>query len=197
LFTVGITGGIGTGKSTVCRIFNLLGISVFDADKEAKKLYGLPHIREQVIALFGEDVYSDSVLQREVLSAKVFSDPGRLTQLNELIHPAVQQAFERWSALQECPYVIKEAALLIESNSYKQLHHLIVVTCPLETRIRRVMQRDHSNRKAIMMRIERQMPEALKTSYADSIIRNDDTTMVIPQVLELHEKLIQLARRKS
>jgi dephospho-CoA kinase len=190
LLKIGITGGIGSGKSVVCQIFNTLGISVFDADAEAKKLYDQPDVKDIIVREFENDLYPEGQFDRKKMADIVFHSPEKLKQLNHLLHPLVERQFQRWVLRQQSHYVVKEAALLIESSSYKTLDYLVLVSCPLNTRIERVMNRDQTSREEVMARIAKQLPEDEKRSYCDFEIINDDRTLLIPQVLALHEKFM-------
>jgi dephospho-CoA kinase len=187
---VGVTGGIGSGKSVVCRILQVLGVPVFHADDEAKKLYGLPSVRSAVIRQFGEGTYIGDVLDRKALADRVFTDPEALQRLNAIIHPAVRERFRAWSSEQSAPYVVMEAAILTETGGSKAFDHVVVVTAPEEIRIKRVMARDGVGAEAVRARLRNQADEATRTAVADTVIVNDDRTLVIPQVLALHRKLV-------
>ena len=188
MLKIGITGGIGSGKSVVCQIFNTLGISVFNADVEAKKLYDQPDVKDIIAREFGNDLYPQGQFDRKKMADIVFHSPEKLRQLNRLLHPLVEMQFQKWVLLQHSPYVVKEAALLIESASYETLDYLVLVSCPLNTRIERVMNRDKTSQEDVIARIDKQLPEEEKRSYCDFEIINDDRTLLIPQVLKLHEK---------
>ncbi|MCH8317133.1 MAG: dephospho-CoA kinase [Bacteroidetes bacterium] len=191
---IGITGGIGTGKSIVCKIFELLGIPIYDADARAKWL--LTHDEElikQIKQHFGENVYlsaNDNQLNKKFLSDRIFKNPNQLDLLNGLVHPKVMDDHEKWQKNNiHHPYIIKEAALLYESGSYKYLDKIITVYAPVPLRIERILKRDphrtESDVKAIMAA---QISDEEKVKKADYVIYNDDKKMVIPQVLELHNK---------
>jgi len=186
---VGVTGGIGSGKSTVCDVLRVLGVPVFHADHEAKLLYGLPEVRNTVIATFGEAMYVGDVVDRKALADRVFTDPATLLKLNAIIHPAVRRRFQEWTAEQRAPYVVMEAAILAETGGAKAFDHLVVVTAPEALRIRRVMKRDGVEEEAVRARIQNQMDEQERIKLADTVIVNDDRTLVIPQVLDLHQHL--------
>lgn len=189
MFKVGITGGIGSGKTTVCRIFETLNIPIYYADDRAKWLMTNDlYLIEKIKMIFGNDAYlSDGALNRTHISTIAFKNSSKLSQLNEIVHPAVALDGEKWfNSLSDTPYAIKEAALLVESNSYQQLDYLIVVTAPLEERIRRVMQRDNSSREQVEARISKQMPEAEKVAFAHFVIDNDGHSLLIPQVMGIH-----------
>lgn len=191
---VGITGGIGSGKSLVCKIFAQLGAPVYDADSHAKRLMTEDKVLvEQIKAEFGEQSYAkNGELNRDYLSKEVFNNPLKLELLNNLVHPRVAQDSERWmNENSNAPYLIKEAALLFEAGSYKTLDKIIVVTAPEALRVNRVVSRDTSRTKAEVIKIIRsQMPEAEKIGRADFVINNDESELVIPQVLKLHERFI-------
>lgn len=187
---IGVTGGIGSGKSVVCRIFNVLGIPVFDADAEAKRLMTVDSaLADAIRTEFGKEAYhSDGTLNRPYMAAQVFSDDERLRILNALVHPVVIRAGEEWAARQEAPYTIKEAALLFESGSFTLNHYTILVSAPVQLRIERVMKRDGITAEQVAARMERQWPEERKRQQADFVIINDGIQAVIPQVLALDKQ---------
>jgi dephospho-CoA kinase len=196
MLKVGITGNIGGGKTTVSKVFELLGVPVFYADDAAKNIMvtdGL--LIEQIKAAFGSESYfEDGSLNRKHIAGIVFNDQQQLAKLNSLTHPAVFRAFDSWAAaIQDVPYVMKEAALLFESDSYKMCDKTIMVTAPLDLRIKRVMQRDNITKPEVESRNARQFDEEKKTRMADYLIRNDESELVIPQVLKLHEAFLKLA----
>lgn len=197
MLKIGITGGIGSGKTIISRIFNVLGIPVFNADTAAKKLMkDHPELVKAITGAFGEEAYQqDGTLNRSFLSGRVFNDETELKKLNGLVHPVVIQAAEDWSAAQQAPYTLKEAALLFESGSYKNNDYNILVTAPVELRIRRVMQRDGLTRQQVTARMERQLDDAEKSAMADYIIINDGSSAVIPQVLQLHAFFMETSTR--
>lgn len=190
LLRVGITGGIGSGKSLVCRVFKTLGVPVYDADSQARQLMTsdavlIASIRKE----FGEAAYRDGVLDRAYLAREVFHDSDKLAKLNALVHPRVAVDFAHWlSANKEQPYVLKEAALLYESGAYRELDVIIVVTAPEEIRIKRVMQRDHRSEEEVQHILKRQWPESEKVKRADIVLHNDGTALLLPRILELHER---------
>lgn len=192
---VGITGGIGTGKSLICKVFACLGAPIYDADSRAKLLMTTDTILvDQIRKEFGNLSYhTDGSLNREHLR-EVFKEPLLLGKLNKLVHPRVGQDYLTWT-LQHVgtPYVIKEAALLIESGAAEGLDKLIVVTAPLELRLKRVLIRDpHRTKNEIELIVSNQMSEVDKLERADFVITNDETKLVIPQVLELHERFMAM-----
>lgn len=193
MLKIGITGGIGSGKSTVCTIFRILGIPVFNADIEARKLYDEPQVKEAIMLAFGDNMYPQGVFDKKAMANIVFQSADKLKQLNELLHPLVQIQFDTWLQQQESPYTIKEAALLIEAGSYQQLDELILVTCPMNKRIERVMKRDRVSEDEVLARINKQLSEEDKRTLCQYEIINDDRQLLIPQVLQLHHQLMRVA----
>jgi dephospho-CoA kinase len=197
MLKIGLTGNIGSGKTTVAKVFELLGIPVFYADDEAKKVMVTDEILiESIKRTFGNESYfADGTLNRKHIAAIVFNNEVDLQRLNALVHPAVFRAFDQWVLnIKNAPYVIKEAALLFESNSYKMCDRSLLVSAPLENRIARVMQRDKASRADVESREARQFSEDRKKQLADDIIINDDQQLVIPQVLALHNQYLSLAQ---
>lgn len=192
---IGITGGIGSGKSTVCKIFKVLEIPVLDADSLAKTIMSTDTLlMQQIQAAFGRQSYSeDGVLDRSYLASKVFSDDRQLKILNGLVHPAVIRAGQDWAEIQEGPYSIKEAALLFESGSYQLNDFNILVYADEAERIQRVMARDQVDENTVRSRMSKQMPEEEKRKFADFEIINQDPHSLISQVLELHKKFLSLS----
>jgi len=193
MFKVGITGGIGTGKSTVCRIFSILGIPVYDADSRAKWLTeNDSSIREGLLTTFGSTIFNGAVLNRPYLASVAFVDEEKTAALNAIIHPAVGRDFNDWvQAQSNVPYVIKEAALFYEAGTAKEMNEMIVVTSPTALRIERVLRRDtHRNEKQIRDIMNRQLPDAEKVQLANHIIFNDEEQLLVPQILRLHEHFL-------
>jgi len=197
MFQVGLTGGIGSGKSTIAEIFEVLGIPVAYADQEAKRVMNEdPILREQLVLHFGTTTYSpEGVLNRSWLASQVFGNPQKLELLNSLVHPATIAAGQRWTEQQKgkAPYVIREAALIFESRSVQYLDFVIGVYAPPTLRIHRAIQRDHSTREEVLQRMRNQIDEDIKMKLCDAVIDNDEQHAVIPQVLALHERLLTLA----
>lgn len=195
---VGITGGIGSGKSTVARIFATLGVPVYDADSRAKGVMTTDGILvEQIKKEFGTLAYrSSGELDRAFIASVVFKDPEKLNRLNALVHPRVRQDFAQWVRMHAAaPYVLKEAALLYETGSADELDAMIVVTAPTALRVQRVIQRDtHRTREAVGEIIKNQMPDEEKVKRADYVIQNDESMPVIPRVLEIHRLLMSAAK---
>ncbi|MEQ8243674.1 dephospho-CoA kinase [Fulvivirga sp.] len=190
LLQVGITGGIGSGKSLVCKIFASLGIPIYDADSRAKWLTSNSEtIKAAIIAHFGAEAYTETGLNREYIAGRVFNNKQELEVLNGIIHPEVGKDYKAWVKSQSSDYVIKEAALMFESGSYKVLDKVINVTAPIPLRIQRVLKRDpFRTEKEIQSIIEKQLSDEERIERSDYIINNDEKEMLIPQVLKLHEE---------
>ena len=194
MLKIGITGGIGSGKTTVCKVFEVLGIPVFYADVVAKQIMVTDDIlMEGIKETFGMESYLPAgVLNNKHLAGIVFSDAIALEKLNALVHPAVFRAFDRWVAAvpASCPYTLKEAALLFESGSYKMCDYNILVTATQSSKISRVMQRDGVTAAQVQARMDKQFSDEQKMELADFQIRNDESSSLILQVLDLHEQFI-------
>jgi dephospho-CoA kinase len=193
---VGITGGIGSGKSTVCKLFSLLGVPVYTADDRAKWLMNHDSpLKEKILAVFGSESYlSNGELNRAYLAASVFSNPEKVAALNALVHPAVRKDFMDWVSQQTAPYLIKEAALLFETGAAKELDCVINVSSPLRVRMARVLLRDpHRTEEQVNQIIDQQLPDEEKNERADFSIKNTDNKLLLPQVIALHEQLLRKA----
>lgn len=188
---IGLTGGIGAGKTMVAKIFENLGVPVFNADETAKQLMQTsPAIKTALIQQFGEKVYEKGVLQKTYLSSIVFSDAHQLALLNSIVHPITIQAAWDWAKLQTAPYVIKEAALLFESNAVEGLDFVIGVTAPSSLRIQRIMQRDACSKEEAESRMRYQINDTIKMRLCDKVIVNDEIQLLTPQVLAVHEFIL-------
>lgn len=192
MLKIGITGGIGAGKSTVAGIFKVLGVPVFDADVTAKNILNTdPILREQIAAAFGSETYKNGLLDRKYLATLVFNNPDQLAKLNALVHPATIAAADKWaSRFTDKPYIIKEAALLFEAGTNEGLDYIIGVTAPVELRIKRVMARDQVSREEVLSRMQHQLDDTEKMKRCDFVIDNSDASLVIPQVLAIHARFI-------
>lgn len=197
MLRVGITGGLGSGKSTASAIFEMLDVPVYYADKEAKRLMSENiDLRNAIIEKFGERSFRDGHPDRSYLAGMVFNDPVKLAALNALVHPVTIADSEKWMQDRQAegyPYVLKEAALIFESGSNIQLDYVIGVESPPELRIQRVMERDGLNEKQVKDRISRQMDEEQKMKQCDFILINDEHHLLVPQAVKLHQKLLSLA----
>ena len=195
MLKIGLTGGIGSGKSTVAGIFKVLGIPVFDADTNARQLMETDEeLKTAIVALFGSRAYTGGQLNRKWIADIVFNDPFQLEKLNQLVHPAAMSAGEKWASEQHAAYVIKEAALFFEAGSAAGMDYIIGVFAPQHIRINRVMKRDGLSREDVTGRMKRQIQEEIKMRLCDFVIMNDDQHLVIPQVVKLHERFLQEAK---
>ena len=195
MIRIGLTGGIGSGKTTVAKIFETLGIPVYYADDAAKRIMNEDAaLREAIQQNFGEESYTNNTLNRSYLASVVFGSAEKLALLNKIVHPLTIADSEAWMQLQTGPYAIKEAALIFESDVWKDLDKVIGVSSPIELRLQRTMERDGANREAVQARISKQMDEDEKMKRCDFVLYNDETQLLIPQVLALHEKLIAIAK---
>ncbi len=192
---VGITGGIGSGKTTVCRIFEVLGVPVYYADDAAKFLMNQDiDLKQEIIINFGELAYSNGTLNRTYISNIVFSNPEKLKLLNSLVHPRTIRDAEEWMKRQRTPYTLKEAALLFESGSNQSLDYVIGVSAPREIRLQRTMQRDKISMDLAEKKINQQMDEEEKLKRCDFVILNDETNSLIQQVLSIYDRLLILSK---
>lgn len=191
---IGITGGIGSGKSTVCKVFKILGIPVYESDDRAKWLMANDTaLKSEITAAFGPDSYlPDGGVNRGFLAQAVFSDPVKVNQINSLVHPAVGRDFRAWATLQQSPYVLKEAALIFETGANNELDKVITVSSPLKIRLARVLMRDpQRDLTQINQIIDQQLPDEKKNELADFVIKNSENKLLIPQILAVHHKLCQ------
>lgn len=188
---LGLTGGIGSGKSTVASVFKTLGVKVYNSDERAKELYFVPEIRKMVEGLLGTKAYrNNTALNKKYISQKIFSDKVLLEKLNAIIHPAVGKDFEDFKKL-HCneKYIIQESALLIEAGLLKRFDKLLLVVSSIKLRTERIKKRDKLNKEEIKKILEKQLPDADKIKQADWIIENNEERLLIPQVLKIHKSL--------
>ncbi|MFP5041986.1 dephospho-CoA kinase [Parasediminibacterium sp. JCM 36343] len=197
MLKIGLTGGIGSGKSVVAAIFKTLGIPVFDADSAAKKIMEEDaSLIEAIKTAFGNAAYTtEGKLNRKYIADIVFNDSYQLEVLNNITHPATIRAAEAWMQQQHAPYCIKEAALLFEAGTAGNLDYIIGVSAPEALRINRVMQRDNTGRQDVLTRIGKQIKQEIKMRLCDFVILNNEQQLLIPQVMAIHEKLV--VSRKS
>ncbi len=189
---VGLTGGIGSGKTTVARMFENLGIPIYIADVEAKRLMrSSKYIKRKIIALFGQESYVDNELNRPFLASRIFKDASLLEKMNAIVHPKVRMDFERWLKKQNSLYVIKEAAIIFEHNMQSHYDYIITVTADSNDRIARVLQRDNSSVKDIINIVNNQMPDEEKTRNSDFVIVNNELKETQEQVLKTHQKILK------
>ena len=195
MLKIGITGGMGSGKTTVCRMFEVLGIPIFYADDAAKSLMNTDlSLKRNIIEGFGLNSYSDKgELNRKYISATVFNNEQKLGMLNAMVHPAVFRAFDDWVMKQTAaPYVIKEAALLFESDSHKMCDQSVLIKSPEALRIQRIIKRDVTTQEEIKLRMIRQFSDERKENMADHVILNDEQNLIIPQILDLHQQFLKM-----
>ncbi len=196
MLKIGLTGGIGSGKTTVAKIFELLNVPVYYADDAAKNLYQTnKELIAEIKKHFGEAIYSGDQLNRSKLAAIVFNDAEKLQLLNSLVHPLTIKDAAAWMQKQTTAYIIKEAALLFESGSVTALDYVIGVKAPMEIRIKRVMERDGLTKEEVLNRANKQMDEEEKMKLCDFIIENNEQQLVMPRVLDLHEKILILSSK--
>lgn len=197
MLKIGITGGIGTGKSTVASIFKSLNVPILNADALAKDLISTsPKLRDEIINVFGRESFlEDGKYNTTYISKIVFNNADQLSKLNSIVHPYVREFTHNWWMNQEAakqPYAIKEAAILFESNMHNELDYIIGVDAPTQLRIDRLKNRDNTNEDVILKKMELQMPQDVKMSQCDFVIHNDDRHSLIIQVMELHEKFLKI-----
>ena len=196
MLRVGLTGGIGSGKSTVASVLRVLEVPVFEADAAGRELLSTDAaLKAAVMNRFGSSIYRNGELDRPALAEIVFKDPRALTDLNALVHPAIRAAFQQWTAHQKAPYVVMEAAILAETGGHAAFDRMIVVSAPEDLRIQRVMRRDGVAEADVRARMKNQAGEEERLRIADHVINNNDRELVIPQVLSIHAELLNFAAR--
>ena len=197
MLKIGLTGGIGSGKSTVAKVFEVLGMPVYYADDAAKKLMNEEGpLKQQIQKIFGATAYRNGQLDRKYVADIVFKKPDKLQLLNALVHPATINDAQKWMQRQRTSYAIKEAALIFESGAQQQLDYVIGVYAPTPLRIQRTMQRDGITEEEVIARINKQMDENSKMQLCDFVIINDEEQLLIPQVVEVHKKITALTNKK-
>jgi dephospho-CoA kinase len=190
---IGLTGGIGSGKTTVCMIFKTLGVAIYDADTQAKQLMNTdPDLKSLLKVYFGDDIYRYGTLDRRRLADIIFNDKTALERINSLVHPVVVRDFEQWCVSQTSPYVLEEAAIIFESNIAHRFKKTILVTAPDSVRIERVCARDNVSPEMALERMKNQWSEEKKMAMADYVIYNNDMQLLTPQVMEIHRQLLNL-----
>ncbi|HEY2721051.1 MAG TPA: dephospho-CoA kinase [Chitinophagaceae bacterium] len=196
MLRIGLTGGIGSGKTTVAKIFELLGIPVYYADDAARHIMNVDeNVKTSIKKYFGDSAYKNNQLDRAYLASKVFNNPFQLEMLNSLVHPATIRDAAEWMNSKKTQYVIKEAALIFESGSAEQLDYVIGVYAPLDLRIKRTMDRNKVSYDEVVGRMNNQLDEEMKMKLCDFVVKNDELQLLIPQVIALHERLLQLPKK--
>lgn len=197
MYKVGLTGGIGSGKTTVAKIFEVLGIPVYYADDAAKRLMNEdPVLKAAIIHAFGANAYTNHILNRAYLAEAVFNNKERTALLNSLVHPATIKDAAAWVSRQTSPYTLKEAALIFESGTQAQYDFIIGVAAPKALRLHRAMQRNNSSKEQVEQRMQNQIEESIKLKLCDAIITNNEIVPLLPQVLQLHQQLLSNAQKK-
>jgi len=192
---IGVTGGIGSGKTSVCKVFNVLGIPVFSADYEAKKIMDSDHeIMDKVRSIAGKDVYASGSLDRMELAKIIFKNERLLREINRVVHPVVFSNYKLWARYSSAPYVIMEAAILFESKAVHFVDKVITVVAPVEERIERVVRRNKLTREQVLDRIKNQMDDEEKIKHSDWVINNSEHEMIIPAILKIYEEIISLTK---
>jgi dephospho-CoA kinase len=196
MLKIGLTGGIGSGKTTVAKVFEVLGIPVYYADDAAKQLMNTnKELQQQLIARFGTETYTNGELNRKHLASLVFGNKEQTELLNSIVHPVTIADAEQWFARQQSPYVVKEAALLFESGAASGLDFVIGVTAPETIRLKRVMDRDGLSAEEIKKRMSNQLDDSMKMRLCDFVIQNNEQEMVLPQVLQLHTQFLTRSKQ--
>jgi dephospho-CoA kinase len=193
ILKLGVTGGIGSGKTTVCKMFEVLGIPVFSADDEAKKIQDVnPEVREQINILAGRDLYSAGYLDRSELAKIVFSDKVLLKKINSIIHPVVFSLFKEWVSMQDAPYSVMEAAILFESGAFRMMDRVATVVTPVEERIERLLKGNRMTSEQITSRMNNQIDDDSRIRQADFVIYNSENDMIIPAILRIHQEMLNI-----
>lgn len=193
---LGITGGIGSGKSTVCKVFTVLGIPVFSADDEAKRIQDSDRaLQESISTIAGKDLFPEGKLDRAGMARLIFGDRGLLEKVNSVVHPAVFHSFGEWFKNQDSPYSIMEAAILFESGAFKMMDRVATVITPFEERIVRLVSGNRFTREQIIERMKNQIDDASRIPGSDFLIFNSENDMVIPAVLGIHEEMLKLYKK--
>jgi dephospho-CoA kinase len=195
---LGITGGIGSGKTSVCKVFRVFGIPTFSADPAAREIMDNDEsIKRRINSIAGKDLYADGYLDRAGLATLIFNDNSLLAKVNELVHPAVFEHFRKWALNQEAPYIIMEAAILFESGANRLVDKVATVVAPLGQRIQRVIHRNNLTQEQVMERIRNQMDDEQRIKLSDYVINNSETDLIIPAVLRVHEDILNFIRQKK
>jgi dephospho-CoA kinase len=193
---LGVTGGIGSGKTSVCKVFRVLGVPVFSADRVAREIMDNDlNVRQKINDITGLDLYAAGALDRALLASLIFNDSDMLGKVNSLVHPLVFQKFELWSEIQTSPYVIMEAAILFESGAARLVDKIATIITPLEERLSRVTTRNRLSRQEVLDRMKNQMDDESRIGLSDYIIYNSDRDMIIPAILKIHEEILHLLNR--
>jgi len=197
MLKVGLTGGIGSGKSLIAELFTHLGIPVYSADLRAKEIMTEDdEVRKELITIFGEKIYVGGILDRKKLAKIVFNDPDQLQLLNKVVHPAVRKDYNEWHDRQNAAYTIREAAILFESGAYADCNKIITVNAEEALRLRRVIKRDKSEEEEVVLRMKNQWSDEQRAEKSNFVISNNEQDMILPQVLEIHDILLKMNKNK-
>jgi dephospho-CoA kinase len=195
---LGVTGGIGSGKTTVCKVFNVLGIPSFLTDVEARILLDTnTDLKKKLNSIIGTDMYQTGILDRKKLANIIFNSKGLLESVNQIVHPLVFDNFRNWVALQESEYVIMESAILFESGAHELVDKTVSVVTPVEERIKRISQRNNLTKEQIRERIKNQITDEIRISMSDFVIYNNDKDMIIPAIIKIHNEIIESIKRSD
>ncbi len=199
MLKIGLTGNIGSGKTLISGMFSTLGIPIYHADEESKKFLEDPSVKNEIVRNFGYGILTTSYeINKRSLATIVFTDPKSLKQLNSILHPKVMRDFHNWALLNsDHPYVIQEAAIIFESGLRQEFDYVIHVSCPKEIAIDRVVKRDKIDGNSVLLRMQFQLEDEEKTGLSDFVIRNDGSEMVIPQVISLHQQLLEISSKRN
>ncbi len=197
MLNIGLTGGIGSGKTLIAKLFSTLGVPIYYSDREAKLLYYNPEIKSQVIALLGSQAYHNQKINKKYISEKIFNDKQLLQEINAIFHPQVRSHYKHWVNQQDSPIVIQESAILFETQQHDNFDLTILVTAPQDIRIQRVQLRDNTTKEKILDRMSNQLSDEQKSKLSDYIIVNDGKSQVIPQVINIYHKLQSLHSSKE
>ena len=194
-FKLGVTGGIGSGKTSVCRVFDVLRVPVFSADREAQEIMENDYeVRRSLKTIAGKDLYILGTLDRIKLASIIFNDRAILEKVNFLVHPIVFNRFTKWALIQEVPYVIMEAAILFESGASKYVDRVATVVAPVDQRVKRVIHRSKLSREQVVERIKNQMDDDMRIKLSDYVINNSENDMIIPAILKIHDDILKLTK---
>jgi dephospho-CoA kinase len=193
---LGVTGGIGSGKSTVCKVFAVLGIPVFSADSEAKRIQDNDkELQKKINSLVGKDLFASGKLDRSEMAKLIFNNKDLLGKVNSIVHPAVFKCFREWATSQDSPYTVMEAAILFESNAYRMMDRIVTVVTPMEERVERLVRGNKFTREQIIERVKNQIDDESRIKQSDYVIFNSENDMIIPAVLGIHEEMLKLYKK--
>lgn len=192
MLKIAVTGGIGAGKSVVCQVFKKLNIPVFNADLIAKEIINNnSEVKAALIKAFGSDIYlPEGIIHRKKLAEIIFYDKIALRKINSIVHPKVYETFQFWSEQQKSKFVIQEAAIVFENSHTDRFDKIITVTAPIDVKLKRTMQRDNVNKEKVLERMKNQLPDEYKIKHSDFVIINDDVSLILPQILNIYNRLI-------